>query len=313
VSAFTNALAWVVVLGFGGGAVLEVADARAPARYLLAGTWAVFGAFWLVLFPTFAFEMRSFVEGALSLAAVPLCLHAGYLVFRGRDGLFVLSRAVAVMGLVYLPVETVPFVRRFLVETVAAQTHAGITALGYDPLFTQGPELGYRNEFVFEDAGGNTYTTYIVTACTGIGSMAIFGGLLSAVRAPLRRRVVAVATAVGIIWLLNLARNVFIAVAFGDQWFQHGLLVGLVVPSVYEDPHLTSYFVADRVISQGLSVVALVGITLVVVRQVPELLSVLEEAVYVATRREVSLGEVLGIDDGTEQTAAVGGEVSGGD
>lgn len=311
-STLTDGLAWAVVLGFGVGAGLAAFDAREWGRYVVAATWGLFGAFWLVLFPTFAFEMRSFVEGALSLAAVPLCLHAGYLTLRGRDGLFVLSRAIAVMGLVYLPVETIPFVRRFLVETVAAQTHAGITALGYDPLFTERAGLGYRNEFVFEDASGNTFTTYIVTACTGIGSMAIFGGLLAAVRAPLRRRLVAVATAVGVIWVLNIVRNVFIAVAFGDQWFQHDLLVGLVVPSIYEDPHLTSYFLADRVISQGLSVVALVGITLLVVRRVPELLSVLEDALYVATRREVSLGEFLGVD-GDGRTAPAGGEVSGGD
>lgn len=296
-SALTDALAWVVVLGFGSGACLAVLDEQRWGRYVVAGTWVAFAAFWLVLFPVFAFEMRSFVEGSLSLAAIPLCLHAGYLTLQGRDRLLVLSRAIAIMGVIYLPVETIPFVRRFLVETVAAQTHAGITALGYDPTFTQGPELGYQNKFVFEDAAGNTFSTYIVTACTGIGSMAIFGGLLSAVKAPLRRRVVAAAAAVGIIWVLNIGRNVFIAVAFGDQWFQNGFLVGLVSPAIYEDPHLTSYFVADRVISQGLSVVALVGITLLVVRKVPELLSVLEEAVYVATRREISLGEFLGIDD----------------
>jgi archaeosortase A (PGF-CTERM-specific) len=302
VSVVSDALAWTVVLGFAAAGGIAATGHRRRARYVAAGTWAAFAVFWLAVFPVFAFEMRSFVEGGLSLAAVPLCLHAGYLVARGRDSLLVLSSAVAVMGLVYLPVETVPVVRRVLVETVAAQTDAGIRALGYDPTFTTGPEFGYQNRFVFEDETGHEYSTYIVTACTGIGSMAIFGGLIAAVRAPVYRRVITVATAAGIIWVLNVVRNVFIAVAFGDQWFQQDVLVRLVTPAIYDDPHLTSYFVADRVISQVLSVVALVGITLVVVRQVPELLSILDEAVYVCTRRELDLGAALGIttNDGAE-------------
>lgn len=310
-SAVSNALAWAVVLGFTAAAILEFAGRQRPARAVAGASWGAFAVFWLVLFPKFAFGMRSFVEGALSLAAVPLCLHAGYLVVRGRDSLLVLSRAVAFMGLIYLPVATLPVVRRTLVELVAAQAYAGITLLGYDPAFTTGPELGYHNRFVFE-SGGRTLSTYIVVACTGIGSISIFGGLLASVRAPLRRRLGAAAFAVAVIWALNLVRNVFISVAYGDQWFQHDLLVSVVVPAIYTEPYLTSYFVADRVISQVLSVVALVGITLVVVRRVPELLDVLEEAVYVCTRREYDLADALRVGDDSAD-GPIDGEVTAGD
>jgi archaeosortase A (PGF-CTERM-specific) len=293
VSLVPDVLAWLVVVTSLGGVVLEYRDDRRLARYAGTAGWTLFGAFWLAVFPQFALEMRSPIEGVLSLLAVPACLYTGLLLYRGRESLLVLSRAVAFMGLIYLPVETIPLVRQFLIESVAAQTNAVITALGYSPEWATGPDYGYQNRFVWETAGGHELSTYIVTACTGIGSMAIFGGLIAAVSAPLTRKLGAFGMAVGIIWVLNVARNVFIAVAFGNQWFQQAFLVDLVTPTIYSDPYLTSFFVADRVISQGLSVVALVGITWLLVRVVPELLEPIEEVLYVATGSEYDLRERL--------------------
>ncbi|PSQ44705.1 archaeosortase A, partial [Halobacteriales archaeon SW_7_68_16] len=273
VSTVTDALAWTVVGVFVAAAALDAVDRRDDARLVASGAWMLFGGFWLAVFPIFAFEMRSFIEGGLALIAVPACVYTGYLLHSGRLSLLVLSRAVAFMGVLYLPVETVPIVRRVLIESVAGQTHAVATALGYDVTLTTGPTYGYRSRFIFETNGAE-YSTYIITACTGIGSMAIFGGLIAAVDARIGRKLRAFALAVGIIWTLNIARNVFIAVAFGRQWFQHEPLVAIATGVVgYQESFMTSFFIADRVISQTLAVVALVGITWVVVQRLPELLA----------------------------------------
>ena len=288
--AVTDAMAWVVIALFAAGALLEPAD-RGKARLVGALGWVAFAAFWLALFPRFAFVMKSFIEGALALAAVPACLYAGYLLYRGRDSLFVLSRAVAVMGALYLPFEMSLIARRFLVETVTSQTNALIELLGYNPEVTQGPN-GFRSAFIFTDATGHRYITHIVLACTGLGSIAIFVGLIAAVRAPLDRKLRALAVAVPVIWVLNIVRNAFIAVAFGDQWFQ--IAVGPIMDLVgYEQPGLVSFFIADRVIAQSLSVVALVGITWLVVRELPELVTVVEDVLYIVTRNEYDLHELV--------------------
>lgn len=310
-TALSDALAWTVVGAFLAGTALEVAGHQRWARRLAAGAWGLFGAFWLSVVPQFAFEMRSPIEGSLSLLAVPACVYTGYLLWQGRESLLVLSRAVGFMGLLYLPVQSVAPVRQFMIETVADQTDALMAAFGHHPQRTPGPEYGYDSRFVFTGPTGHRYGTYIITACTGIGSIAIFGGLIAAVRAPLRRRLRALALAVGIIWVLNILRNAFIAVAYGNQWYQQDVLVGLVTPTVYADPRLTSYFVADRVISQGLSVVALVGVTLLVVRRVPELLAPIEEVVYVITGREFDLGAFLGMDDDPDTVPASADEAAG--
>lgn len=281
-----DALVWTSIALFVATWVLEPRR-REYARAVAFAGWSTFGLFWLSLFPHFAFGMKSFIEGALSLLALPVCVYAGYLLYSGRDSLFVLSRAVAVMGIIYLPFEMSVLLRGFLVETVTRQVEWVIYALGYQPTVEVGPNE-FRSAFVFTDESGHQFRTFIVLACTGIGSISIFGGLIAAVSAPLGRKLKALALSASIIWVLNIVRNVFIALAFGNQWLQFYVepIMNLVG---YEQPGMVSFFLADRVLAQSLSVVALVGITLLVVRIVPELLVVVEDALYVLTGSEYDL------------------------
>ncbi|HKL28063.1 MAG TPA: archaeosortase A, partial [Natrialbaceae archaeon] len=115
-TALSDALAWVVVLAFLAGIAIDVLGRRERARLVTAGAWIVFAAFWLSVFPHFAFEVRSLVEGLGSLLAVPLSLSAGYLLARGRGSLMTLSRAVGFMALLYYPPRAIPVVREFLIE-----------------------------------------------------------------------------------------------------------------------------------------------------------------------------------------------------
>jgi archaeosortase A (PGF-CTERM-specific) len=299
-AAVSEPLAWVVIAAFVGAAALTAADHRTGARYVAAGAWAIFGVFWLSVFPHFMFGVKSIVEGVGSLAAVPLSLYTAYLLLQGRDSLLKLSTAVGIMGVLYFPTQSLPVVRQFLIETVADQTYWGIQLLGYTPEFTTGPEYGYHNKFVFSG-----FATYIVYACTGIGSIAIFAGLIAATKAPLARKLQSVALAVGVIWVLNIVRNVFVAIAAGRQWFQHDLLVGVAGAAAgVEGPHVSFWF-AHSVLSQFASVVALVGITWLVVHRLPEMLAILEEAIFVATGTEYDLREELNI----QPAVADGGRV----
>jgi len=287
----SDALAWAVVVAFLAGIAIDVVGRRARARQVLTGAWVVFAVFWLSVFPHFAFEVRSVVEGLGSLLAVPLSLSAGYLLARGRDSIVALSRAIGIMALLYYPPRAIPAVREFLIETVAAQTEWGLALLGYHPAFVTAPDTGYHNTFVFAD-----FSTYIVWACTGMGSIAIFGGLIAAAEADLGRKLRAFALAVGIIWVLNWLRNVFVAAAAGHAWFDHPTIVWLATDVAGVEAGLTSFWIAHTVISQTLSVVALVGITWLVVREVPEVLSILSAALYVATRREYDLRGAIDVD-----------------
>lgn len=295
----SDLLGWLVLAVFLVGALLDVTDRTSPARLTYAAAWVLFAGFWAVVFPHFLFTEASAIEGVLAIVAIPASIYTGYLIWNGREGLHTLSRAVLLMGVIYYPTQAIPAVRKFLIELVADQTHWGILALGYAPEYTTGPEYGYQNMFVFSE-----FATYIVYACTGIGSIAIFGGLIIAVDAPLRRKVRSFALAVGIIWVLNLFRNVFVAIAAGKGWFQQGPIVDFAALAGVESTHASFWF-AHSVISQTLSVFALVGITWIVVHELPELLAVLEEVLFVVTGSEYDLASAL--DVGTDQAVRADG------
>lgn len=307
----TDALAVLVVAAFAVGAAVDALGRRGLARLLMIGAWSVFAVFWAVLVPHFLITKGSVVEGVLTLIAVPASAYVGLLLYRGRTSLITLSRAVAVMGIVYLPFQLVDPLARPLVAAAVGQVHWTMTVLGYDPTMVVGSEVGERlgivNGFLFT-TGGHRYITEIVLACTGLGSIAIFAGLVAAVDAPIRRKVSALAIVVPIIYVLNVARVTFIALAHGNQWFRITSLAGPVawlmgIP--YEEAlNRVSWYVADRIIAQSLSVLALVVVALLAVRVLPELVTLLEEAVYVITGREYDLSAAMGAD----RAAPDGGE-----
>lgn len=324
---FSDPLAWLVLGAFLATTVLELTDRRERARRAGVAAWGLFGVFWFSLIYHFAVVQRSVIEGAGTLVAVPASFYVAYLLWSGRDSLFVLSRAILLMGVVFFPFESIPVLRQFLVETVTDQTALLISLVGSSPDLVTGYEtvvdgqsvvaydgyiVGekehlYHNTFVFADGESPIFYT-IVIACTGIGSMAIFVGLIAAVEAPLRRKLRAFAVSIPVIYALNLGRNVMIAVGFGEQRFQ---LFPDVIMSVFglTDPRQVSYIVIDRIVAQSLSVVALVGITYLVVRELPEVLTVVEDLLFVVTGSEYDLRAALDVPGAaTEGESEAGGE-----
>jgi archaeosortase A (PGF-CTERM-specific) len=312
--AVAEPLAGVVIAAFLAGMAADLRS-RSLARRVTVGAWGLFAVFWLVQAPHFTFEQKSVVEGVGSAAAVPVSAYVGYLLWDGRDSLLTLSRAVAVMGLVFMPFEMVGPLRRWLVETVTGQTEFLMYALGQSPEVIQGSQVcregavtngqftcrerypDYRNTFLFT-TGDQRITYTILIACTGIGSMAIFGGLIAAVRAPLRRKLRALAVSLPVIYALNLVRNVFIGLSFGGMRLQvfPELVASAFGFSLARDPALVSYYVADRILAQFGAVVALVAITYLVVRELPEVLTVVEDLLFVVTGTEYDLGSALSVD-----------------
>lgn len=303
-NAYADPLAFLVVGLFLLGAALEFRD-RELARSASVAAWVAFAAFWVAQIHHFAFVQKSIIEGVGAVVAVPACLYVGYLLWQGRDSLFVLSRAVAAMGVVFLPFAVSPVLRQWLIETVTRQTEFLMGVLGQDPAVVQGGSVpgtdhaDYRNTFRFTPAASDKAVTYtIVIGCTGIGSMAIFAGLVSAVRAPLSRKARAFAVSVPVIYVLNLVRNVFIGLSFGQMRMQlfPELTAELFGFSAVADPALVSYYWADRILAQPASVVAMVAITWLVVRELPEILTVVEDVLYVFTGTEYDLGAALDLE-----------------
>ena len=311
VGGYAEPLGWVVLGLFVAGAILEYHD-RAYARPVLVGAWGLFAAFWLALvYPWFVTD-DSFVRGAGAVIAAPLSLLAARTLHEGRDSLFTLSRAVALMGVVYAPFVTIQALREQLVLVVTRHTAWAMGLVGYDPpVVTElsevgvdreiaGKEYAFENSFVFfQDGGTITYT--IIIACTGLGSMAVVVGLVAAVRAPLRRKLRALALALPIIYALNIVRNVFIGVSFGEQ-YMHIFPDATMWLFGLENELRVSYIWADRILAQSLSVVAMIFVLWLVLREVPEVLGPVEDVLYLLTGTEYDLAGAL--DMSTDRPAA---------
>ena len=296
----TFTFAWVVAILFAASWVLD-ARGLSVGRTLAAATWVLFGLFWLSTVPYFVFEHQSYVESLLALVGFPVSAYAGYLLYDGRASLFTLTRAVSIMFLIYLPFETIPAVtlggiafpepRRVLIEAVATQTGALIDLLGYAPERVASSE-GYDAAYAWVLADGHTVTIHVVLACTGLGSMAIFGGLVAAVDAPLSRKLRALAVSVPLIYGLNILRTTFISVVAGNQ-YMHWYPDLVLAMFGATDPYRVSFLVSDRIMSQLLAVVALIAITFLAVRELPELAVILEDVLYLLTGEEHDLTEAL--------------------
>lgn len=289
---------WIAVLLFLTGTAIRSQTTRTRFSHALHSSgWVVFSGYWVLMTPYFAFEMHSAIETVLAVVAVPACGYVAYVIYTGsptdagqdlRSALQPLSESVGYMGLIYLTFSTIPVLRKWLIETVTRQTYVVMKATGYTAEVRAGPDYGYQSAFVFTDATGHEYITYIELACTGLGSIAIFVGLLAAVSAPLKRKLV-VATAISsVIYLLNIVRNWFIAIAFGEQWFQQ--FAPYVVSLVgYGDPRMTSFFVADRVLAQFGSLIALLVLGYGALYAVPQLTTIAEAVVYVLFREDIDI------------------------
>ncbi|WP_423999332.1 archaeosortase A [Haloarcula salina] len=302
--AVSEPLMWLVLAAFLGSSLVAVYD-DGLARPVATAGWVLFGAYWLVLAPHFILIQKSVIEGLGSVAAVPLSLYAGYLLWNGRESLLVLTRAIGVMGLIYVPFLTIAPLREAIIESVTDQVAFLMTLVGHDPLVVDGlshsgieitgKQYPYENTFWFEGEGRPiTYT--IILACTGIGSISIFAGGILAVDAPWRRKLRTLAVTVGIIYVLNLFRNVIIGLAFGLQkaQFFEGAIMTLFGIS---DPRLVSYYIVDRILAQTGSVLVLVALTWVLMRELPELAVIVEDLLYLVTGTEYDLGATFEADE----------------
>ena len=113
----TNILAWTFTLSFAFAWVFEKKSEHISRKIRIVA-WFLFGIFWLLLTPRFAIVMRSPIETVLSFLAIPICFHAGYLLLTEQSLRLSLSNAIAVMGIVYLPFETIEPLGIFLIIIV---------------------------------------------------------------------------------------------------------------------------------------------------------------------------------------------------
>jgi archaeosortase A (PGF-CTERM-specific) len=195
--------------------------------------------------------LREYRKGPLHIKNNKEALHSEFLAQGDTSSLDItsmLTSASALGALVYFPFASFPSLNTWIIGGVTSQV---LWVLQY---FEIPAYLKAWNMITL-----NGYTVEIILACTAIESIALFMGLIGAVRAPLNRLAMAFIVSVPVIYTLNLIRDIFVVVAYGEQWFG-----------------ADSFIIAHNYIAKAGSGIALFIISYLVLRILPELLGMID-------------------------------------
>lgn len=216
--------------------------------YANAGLTIILTAFCILLAVVMFHEYR---EGPLKMLRNKELKHSKFSIQDRPDSLEItsmLTNASALGALVYFPFANFPSLNTWIIGGVASQI-IWILQFFKIPAYLKAWNM----------ISLNGYTVEIILACTAIESIALFIGLICAVRAPFNRLATAFIVSVPVIYVLNLIRDIFVVVAYGEQWFG-----------------ADSFIIAHNYIAKAGSGIALFIISYAVLRILPELLEMID-------------------------------------
>ncbi|MHC1577036.1 MAG: archaeosortase A [Methanosarcinaceae archaeon] len=221
--------------------------------------WIAFSLHWAYQ-PLHYIEINDYFNVILTLTIAVFCLFIAYAAFKeyssksfssfsdNVDVISMTTTATAIGSLFYFPFAQMPALNRWIISQV---TENIVWVFGLLDLSVQMPSWNMISY--------NGYSVEIILACTAIESIALFIGLITAVNAPAKRLIAAFMVSVPVIYVLNIVRDVFVLIAYGQQLFG---------PNSFEISH--------NIIAKIGSGIALFVIGYAVMRILPELLDLID-------------------------------------
>jgi archaeosortase A len=189
-------------------------------------------------------SINNFLYPLMAILSVPFLIITARFLLKSEVRVMQLSTAAAVAFLIYAPFEFIPALGNWLISVVVGQVFFVLNALHYDTLLVAWD--------MFQRYG---YRIQIILACTGIQGIAIMLGVACAVPSNWRQKILSFLIVVPTIYILNIARNVAVIIAYTEQWFPYIPEIAGNGETGYE-----SFFWAHNVIAEGLALVLLIAI-----------------------------------------------------
>ena len=188
------------------------------------------------------FSQNNFLYPLMAALSLPFLVITARHLMQEDERVMNLSRAAAVAFVIYAPFEYIPAVGDWLIGMVVNQIAWLLDLLNF-PVTLDAWNVLMHNSFRVE----------IILGCTGIQSIAIMLGVAAAVPTTLRQKVLAFLLIAPTIYFLNLLRNVFVIMAYTEQWFPYWPEIASNGEFGYE-----SFFWAHNVIMELLALIILV-------------------------------------------------------
>lgn len=204
-----------------------------------------------LLIPYTIFVDQSIVQSILAIIGTFGFIYLADLIFNRSYEAEYTSRMLLGSLSILIVTYSIQPIQSVLINTVASDTVGLLSTAGFDVSLSNASHGTY---IVFPDQD-QTLKTRIVLACTGVGTISIFGGLIWTIdKISFKKKLVAAFCITSSVYFLNVIRNAFIAVSYGEQWFN-------LVPNYIElifgrSDEWVSYYIADRILAQFLSVIA---------------------------------------------------------
>lgn len=235
-------------------------------KYAAITGWTFIVLFLFAELPYY-FSLNNFLYPVMAVLSVPFLIITSRYLVTGDDRVMHLSRAAAVAFLIYAPFEYIPAIGiwpapgDWLIGIVVGQVTGMLDGLGFAVTLAEWNIIS-RNSFRVE----------IILACTGIQSIAIMLGVAAAVPTTIRQKILAFLLIAPTIYILNLLRNVFVIIAYTEQWFPYYPAIASNGEFGYE-----SFFWAHNVIAELLALFCLVFIAYGLFIIIPKLGSFADE------------------------------------
>ena len=253
-------LLWVAVIFM---VISSIIPKHQNIRNLIGGLgWGFFSIHWAYQ-PLHYLEINDYANIALTLAVAAFCIVMARSMIMEyfnisqnvdlstNDQIDVTSMATgatAIGALFYFPFAQMPTLNTWIISGVTDQVMWMLNILNFPAL---------RESWDIVSLNG--YRVQIILACTAIESIALFTGLIISVNAPTKRLLSAFLISVPVIYGLNLIRDVFVIIAYGEQWFG-----------------TNSFEISHHIIAKARSGIALFFIAYAVLKILPELLDLID-------------------------------------
>ncbi len=188
------------------------------------------------------FSQNNFLYPLMAALSLPFLVITAQHLLQEDERVMNLSRAAAVAFIIYAPFEYIPALGNGLIDIVVGQIVWILDLLNF-PVTLDAWNIIMHEGFRVE----------IILGCTGIQSIAIMLGVAAAVPTTLRQKILAFLVIAPTIYILNLLRNVFVIMAYTEQWFPYWPEIASNGEFGYE-----SFFWAHNVIAELLALVCLV-------------------------------------------------------